>query len=848
MAKFVKIRGASAEEALENLCAKTPKTLSFSIPDAINSRMKTISVTEFARRFKKRVAEQNASVTWFLGAGCSISSKIPAAGALTLRWLQELHDVEGHESTFEDWTKAQFPDFDAKNPAAHYSAVFGRLHPSPGERQQEIERICSRGEPSYGYGTLAQIISASEFSQNCNTVLTTNFDDLIADAVYLYGDRKNRPLIVAHEALARYVNVRSTRPKIIKLHGDALLDPKNLAAETSDFNASISDILRTMLQDSAIVFVGYGGNDRSVCNFLSAFSNRGLSHPVYWIGQHDPCTDMTNWLERVNATRVDHTDFDSLMHLVRGQLGLALISESAWMQRYNEYYSAYETQQKNGTTSPQPETEEALKAASRTAETSLSSDRQYALKAYGLIKSSLDEAEVIFKEGLKNHPSSSVLLGTYANFLRSERKDMDAAETFYKRAIDADPGHANNLGNYAIFLRSERKDMDDAEAFYKRAIDADPGHANNLGNYASFLRIERKDMDDAEAFYKRAIDADPGHANNLGNYANFLRSEHKDMDAAEAFYKRAIDADPSNATHLGNYAIFLRSERKDMDAAEAFYKRAIDADPGHANNLGNYANFLCDERKDMDAAEAFYKRAIDADPNDADNLGNYAQLLLGRGDRAEGLATLVRAFQNTRPETNPALLAELNIYRYAHVPDECAEALNELRRLVSSGARSHGWDFGMTLQRAPIDQCPNVELLRGLIRVVSEDADPKMLVSIRNGRPFRNKKGGLLSRPLSFGSSIQEASQLPAPARVLEFPQRLRFDLADAFAGDRELLADFFQRVVGVHADAKAHAQHAFLTRGERGEHAGGCLAQVRLDGRVHRKQRHLVLDEVAEV
>src|SRR5580692_111647 len=82
-------------------------------------------------------------------------------------------------------------------------------------------------------------------------------------------------------------------------------------------------------------------------------------------------------------------------------------------------------------------------------------------------------------------------------------------------------------------------------------------------------------------------------------------------------------------------------------------------------------------------------------------------------------------------------------------------------------------------------------------------------------------------------SVIQEASEFAAPARMLEFAQRLRFDLTDAFAGDRELLADFFQRVVSVHADAKAHAQHTLLARGERGEHARRGLAQVRLDRRV---------------
>src|SRR6185312_2169276 len=53
--------------------------------------------------------------------------------------------------------------------------------------------------------------------------------------------------------------------------------------------------------------------------------------------------------------------------------------------------------------------------------------------------------------------------------------------------------------------------------------------------------------------------------------------------------------------------------------------------------------------------------------------------------------------------------------------------------------------------------------------------------------------------------SIQKASELARAGRMFELAQRFRFDLADTFAGDAELLAHFFQRVIGVHADAKAH-------------------------------------------
>jgi len=40
---------------------------------------------------------------------------------------------------------------------------------------------------------------------------------------------------------------------------------------------------------------------------------------------------------------------------------------------------------------------------------------------------------------------------------------------------------------------------------------------------------------------------------------------------------------------------------------------------------------------------------------------------------------------------------------------------------------------------------------------------------------------------------------------MLQLPQRLRLDLPDALAGHGELLAHFFQRVVGVHAAVEAH-------------------------------------------
>ena len=83
---------------------------------------------------------------------------------------------------------------------------------------------------------------------------------------------------------------------------------------------------------------------------------------------------------------------------------------------------------------------------------------------------------------------------------------------------------------------------------------------------------------------------------------------------------------------------------------------------------------------------------------------------------------------------------------------------------------------------------------------------------------------------------------------MLELAQSFGLDLTNTLARHRELLANFLQRVVGVHADAEAHAQHAFFTWRQRGEHARRRLPQVGLNGRIDRQDRHLVLDEVAEM
>src|SRR5574342_614837 len=95
---------------------------------------------------------------------------------------------------------------------------------------------------------------------------------------------------------------------------------------------------------------------------------------------------------------------------------------------------------------------------------------------------------------------------------------------------------------------------------------------------------------------------------------------------------------------------------------------------------------------------------------------------------------------------------------------------------------------------------------------------------------------------------LHEALEPLGARGVAQLAQRLGLDLADALAGHLEVLPHLLQGVIGLLADAEAHAQHLLLARGERGQHLPRLLGQVHVDDGVGGADDGLVLDEVAQV
>ncbi|HET7788858.1 MAG TPA: SIR2 family protein, partial [Myxococcales bacterium] len=445
-----------------------------------------MDVGEFARRLFLDDDKHDKRFALFLGAGCSVTSGIPAAGALVRdRWLPRLCGIRSPgERDVEVWAVRTIPGYDPENPGASYGSLINELFITADDRQREIESLCDSRSPGFGYAVLAQLIARP--SGRFNVVLTTNFDDLVADALYLYTE--SRPLVIHHESLASFIRPTRTRPLLVKLHGDHRLAPRNTVLETESIAAEVARHTAMVLNDRGLVFMGYGGNDKGILKLLSDLPLDALPLGAYWVHPQEPVGRIREWLAKRNGIWVKSGWFDEVMLVIRNTFDLPHPDPQRFTRVFSDYHKAFEQLSAAIVAKPATDVSAAtLKEAVRATEQSFPDFWQAVSEAARLEKSDPAAAEKVYQAGIDQFPRAAPLLGNYAVFLEEIPGRREEAEVLYKRAIDADPRHANSLGNYAVFLEHTSGRREEAEAFYRRAIEADPKHANSLGNYAVFL-------------------------------------------------------------------------------------------------------------------------------------------------------------------------------------------------------------------------------------------------------------------------------------------------------------------------------------------------------------------------
>jgi len=552
---------------------------------------KKITNNGFLNEFKRRHQQmQERPFCWVLGAGASVQSGIPAGNALANQWLIELHELEDFANLpIAQWATPEnlgIRDFEYARVANFYSWIYQRRFRDYKEQGYAfLEDTMVHAEPSFGYSVLAQIMSTTPHS----VAITTNFDNLIADALSIYT--RTFPLVCGHESLAGFIRPHlrrhRKRPLIAKIHRDLFFEPKNMPDEVSSLPKEWAQALANIFDVCTPIVIGYGGNDGSLMDFLTTLAP--IEGGILWCyregSEIDPKIDQV--VEHHHGRLVPIAGFDELMLQLQERLQLAFFLPQ--LQRIQEMRTVNYQRQFEVLTAAlrkpaeSPAAEEARKPARKAAEAAverLTKEKDWwAWQLKANAEPDPDKCEAIFRAALEDFPRSAELTGNFANFMSNVRKDYDEAERLYGKALELDPNQAVHTGNFAVFMENVRKDYDEAERLYREAFRLDPDYAVNTGNFAVFLAGKRKNYDEAERFFRKSLELDPNDATNTGNFANFMNSVRNDYSEAERLYRKALELDSNNGAHTVNFAQFLGSMDR-VDEARGLAVRAWELTKG----------------------------------------------------------------------------------------------------------------------------------------------------------------------------------------------------------------------------------------------------------------------------
>lgn len=442
---------------------------------------------EVVQRYSRRKTHRYC---FLLGAGASVASGIPSGVTLAKQWLAEIHRREcfsGH--TLAEWSKQKFgPDFNSEWPGERYSDIYDlRFGHDRNDGYAHLETLMEGKEPSIGYSYLGYLLSETRH----NVAITTNFDNLIADSVAIYG--RKFPIVLADDSLAYYATTELRRPLIAKIHGGLGFAPKNSAADVGKLPDQWASALEKIFENYEPIVVGYAGNDGSLMDMLQALSPRTLQ----WCLRSSPANldkAIAELPQRVKKLAEHHAvnfvpieGFDQFMltlwdGLVEADPGEFPDLLDALKQRHKAREEAHERQRWELVT-PGTNTHSA-------------GDNEPGSPINAAIATDDKPAEVsesvtalVRKEGARREQKP---WWQYREEIKA-MSDAAAKDAGYKAAIEALPENAELLSNYAHFLVEVRQRYDEAETYYQRALNADPNYADSLSSYAYLLAARRRD-------------------------------------------------------------------------------------------------------------------------------------------------------------------------------------------------------------------------------------------------------------------------------------------------------------------------------------------------------------------
>lgn len=585
---------------------------------------------------------------FILGSGASVDSGIPMGGTLENEWMKylmgegadrydaHLADPRNPRETREAAANLlregrmqhKFAEIEAaweqvkQNGGClssdYYSDLYTlRFYPSHRNGYYYLEELMADKEPSFGYHPLAKLLTDGRGN---NLVITTNFDSLVEDALFLYSSKK--PLVINHEQMAGYVAGHNLqRPIVAKVHRGMFFDPLNEPRDIDGLKPEWREVLQKVFDSYTPIVIGYGGGDHSLMDFLNEDSTR-LPNGIYWCYVERfglPGENIQKLVERNDGHLVRIHSFDHVML----QLGSASFQDSLFPNKTAQYLTArnsrrietymkqFDELQKEIGDSPGEEPSKPNKAEVEQKKQENSPDISASSAEFRKAVSDLvtDDKKSTERRRKANQKTVWDYLRE-GNRLYDEKKFNQAVEA-YTKAIELNPEYATSYNNRG-FTYKNLKEFDKALADLNRAIDLNPDYVNayyNLGNTYKALG----DYDKALADYSRAIELNPDYVNAYNN-RGFTYNNLKEYDKALADLNRAIELNPDFVEAYNNRG-FAYHNLKEFDKALADFDRAIELDFGCAIAYHNRAEvYRALGQEDKAAAdEAMYEKLTKAE-------------------------------------------------------------------------------------------------------------------------------------------------------------------------------------------------------------------------------------------
>ena len=194
-----------------------------------------------------------------------------------------------------------------------YSRCLEEAFPAPIERQDYFQNLISGKPIPAANFRLAHLLLGEQGKPSlASLVITTNFDDFLAQALRLFG--KEHVLCDSPSTTPRLDLSNKERLQIVHVHGTYYFyDIKNLsgevelaAAASEETTATMGSLLDAVLRDQSPIVVGYGGWDGDV--FMKSLRRRlrggTLPQPLYWCCyRRNDWQSLPEWLQTHSSVR-----------------------------------------------------------------------------------------------------------------------------------------------------------------------------------------------------------------------------------------------------------------------------------------------------------------------------------------------------------------------------------------------------------------------------------------------------------------------------------------------------------------------------------------------------------------